>query len=205
MSVDGHWWFYKVKQSKFSAVQLEFDRATENMPILPEVPPLSPRPKAPPLTQEYIDSVLEGCFVGQDLGLVMYHEPFGSIACRIAEGDFPLSCENDNVGLIMQRRILPTTVLLVGIGSDRFAQLPGYLGNMLIHPDEVEQVLASVSEILAVDWDAYFERAKLVLDYGGFDDRAAKDVLKILQALPKALEQVKTEQAGLLVVTSFDI
>jgi hypothetical protein len=205
MGVSGHWWFYKVKKSKFAAVQLEFDRASENVPILPEIPTLRPRQKAPPVTQDYANSVLEGFRAGVDLSSEMYHEPFESIAYRIIEDDFPLSYEDDNFGLVMQGRALPTTILLVGIGSDRFAQLPGYLGNMLISPDEVEKVLVSVTEILAVDWESYFERAKLVLDYGGSGDREAKDVLEVLQALPKALEQAKSEQSGLLVVTSFDI
>ncbi|RUR72679.1 hypothetical protein ACF3DV_06395 [Chlorogloeopsis fritschii PCC 9212] len=65
------------------------------------------------------------------------------------------------------------------------------------------KTLASVSHILDVDWEGYFERAKLILDYAGFEDDAAKDVSAVLQVIPKALEKVKAEGAGLLAVTSW--
>jgi hypothetical protein len=202
MGVDGLWWFYKVEKANFEVVQSEFDRAADGVPSLPEVPVLSPRPKAPPVTQDYFDSVLEGILAGGDLSSEIYHEPFESIADRISEGDFPITSENF-IEMVMQSRVAPPAMLLMGIGSERFSQLPGYLGNMLIHPNKVEQTIHSVSRILDVDWESYFERAKLILDYVGFDELAAKDVSDVLQAIPKALEQVKNEGVGLLTLTSW--
>jgi hypothetical protein len=202
MSVDGFWWFYKVEEHEFAIIQQEFDQATKGVPSLPAVPSLATRPQAPPVTQEYINSILEGLLAGADLSSAMYHAPFESIAYRILEDDFPLLIES-GVEMAMQSRTLPPAILLMGIGSDRFSQLPGCLGNMLIPPNEVEQTLASVSRILTVDWESYFQRAKLVLDYAGFDDHASEDVLQVLQVLPNALEKVKAKGAGLLAVTSF--
>jgi hypothetical protein len=132
----------------------------------------------------------------------MYHKPFETIAYRILKDEFLLS-PHSAVEMVAQSRILPTAILLMGIGRDRFLQLPGNLGNMLIHPHEVEQTLASVSNIITVDWEPYFEMSKLLLDYGGLSAEAAKDVLKILQVIPNALEEVKTQGLGLLAVTSF--
>ena len=204
MSADGQWWFYKVKKSKFSAVQLEFDRAVEDIPMLPAVPALADRPKAPPVTQGYMDSVLDGVLAGADLGSEMYHEPFQSIADRILKYKFPLSAD-DCIENVMISRTLPTALLLVGIGSNRFSKLPGYLGNMLISPDEVKQVILSVSQTLSVDFEAYFERARLVLDYGtSSGEREKQDVLEVLHALPKALKIIESEDVGLLAVTSFE-
>lgn len=201
MGVDGFWWFYKVEEPDFSVIQSKFAQAAEGVPSLPEVPSLEPRPQAPPVTQEYFYSVLEGVLAGRDLSTAMYHKSFESIAYQILKDEFPLS-PHSSVGMVMQSRTLPTAILLIGIGSDKFSQLPGCLGNMLIYPDEIEQTLASVSQILAVDWEPYFNRAKLILDYASFDNRAARDVLEILQALPRALEKVKSQGAGLLAVTS---
>jgi hypothetical protein len=74
---------------------------------------------------------------------------------------------------------------------------------MLLHPSEIVKTLASVSRILDIEWEGYFERAKLILDYAGFEDDAARDVSKVLQVIPKALEKVKAEGAGVLAVTSW--
>jgi len=204
MGVDVFWWFCKVEESEFSIVQSEFEQAMQGVPALPEVPNLAPRPKNPPIpvTEDYAYSVLEGVLVGGDLSSSLYHEPFNEIGYRILQEEFPLSPESI-VEMVMQSRVAPPAIVLMGIGSERFAQLPGHLGNMLIHASEVETTLASVSRILNVDWEAYFERSKLVLDYAGFDDHAAKDVSDALYAIPRALEKVKNDGASLLAVTSW--
>jgi hypothetical protein len=204
MGIDIFWWFCKVEKSEFSIVQSEFDQAMQGVPKLPEVPTLAPRPRNLPIpvTEDYAYSVLEGMLAGEDLSSGLYHEPFNKIGYRILQEEFPLSLESI-VEMVVQSRVAPPAILLMGIGSERFAQLPGCLGNMLIHSTEVEQTLTSVSNLLNVEWEAYFERAKLVLDYAGFDDRAANDVSDALQAIPRALETVKSEGASLLAVTSW--
>lgn len=202
MGIDIFWWFYKVEPAEIEVVQLQFERATSGVPSLPEVPALTPRPQAPPVTQEYFNLVLEGVLAGRDLTSQLYHEPFDSLATRIFKENFPVSSEN-LVGSVMQSRVVPAAILLMGIGSERFSQLPGALGNMLVHPSKVELTIESVAHILDVDWESYFQRAKLVLDYAGFDDHATKDVSDALGAIPKALEKVKDEGAGLLAVTSW--
>jgi hypothetical protein len=204
MGIDGFWWFYKVEEADFSVVELEFNKAAEGIPSLPEVPPFTPRLKTPPIpvTQDYAASVLEGILIGRDLSSSLYHHAFGAIAYKIVKEEFPLALENV-VEVVTQSRVLPPAILLVGIGRKRFSQLPGYLGNMLLHPSEIVKKLASVSRILDVEWEGYFERAKLILDYAGFEDDAARDVSEVLQVIPKALEKVKAEGAGLLAVTSW--
>ena len=204
MGVDVFWWFCKVEESEFSIVQSEFDRAMQGVPNLPEVPTLERRPKNPPIlvTEDYAYSVLESVLAGGDLSSSLYHEPFDEIGYRILQEEFPVSPKSI-VERVMQSRVAPPAILLMGIGSERFAQLPGCLGNMLIHSSEVEHALVSVSNLLNVEWEAYFERAKLVLDYAGFDEHAAKDVADALHAIPRALRKVKSEGASLLAVTSW--
>ncbi|BDM83897.1 hypothetical protein [Acaryochloris marina] len=204
MGVDVFWWFCKVEDSEFSIVQSEFDQAMCGVPDLPEVPTFEPRPKNPPIpvTKDYAASVLGGMLMGGDLSSSFYHEPFDQIGYRILKGEFPLTSESI-VDVVIQSRVAPPAILLMGIGRERFAQLPGCLGNMLVHSSEIEQTLESVSNLLNVEWDTYFERAKLVLDYAGFDDHATKDVSAVLHAIPKALEKVRDEKASLLSVTSW--
>jgi hypothetical protein len=204
MGVDVFWWFCKVEEAEFSIVQSEFNQAMQGAPNLPEVPILPPRPKNPPIpvTEDYAYSILEGVLVGGDLSSSLYHEPINEIGYRILQDEFPLSPESI-VEMVMQSRVAPPAILLMGIGSERFRQLPGHLGNMLVHASEVEQTLASVSRILDVEWEPYFERSKLVLDYAGFDDHAAKDVSQALHAIPKALKEAQKAGASLLAVTSW--
>ena len=151
MGVDVFWWFCKVEESEFSIVQSEFEQAMQGVPALPEVPNLAPRPKNPPIpvTEDYAYSVLEGVLVGGDLSSSLYHEPFNEIGYRILQEEFPLSPESI-VEMVMQSRVAPPAIVLMGIGSERFAQLPGHLGNMLIHASEVETTLASSLE--SAEW-----------------------------------------------------
>jgi len=109
----------------------------------------------------------------------------------------------DLVGMVMQNRVMPTAILLLGIGSERFSQLPGYMGNMLIEPQATEQALKWVSLVLDVDWDVYAERAKPLLAFSGSDNQAERDVAQVLHAIPNALERVTDEGAGLLALTSW--
>ena len=189
MGVNITWWFYKVEETDFALVKSEFDQAAEGIPSLPKVPPLAP----------------QGIFAGSDLSSSLYHEPFSLLAHRIVEEEFPLSLESILIDeIVMRSRVAPPAILLIGIGSERFSQLPGYLGNMLIHSSEVEQTIESVSRILDVEWKTYFEKTKLVLDYVGDDDRAAKDVADPLHALPRALKTIKNEGASLLALTTWE-
>lgn len=60
-----------------------------------------------------------------------------------------------------------------------------------------------------VDWDTYSNIAKQTLDYGGafgsyFDLFAVMDVINILLALPNALQRVKNDGAGLLVLSTWE-
>lgn len=79
-------------------------------------------------------------------------------------------------------------------------QIPGYLGNILLYPQDVASALAAVSRTLEVDGESYCETAKCILEYAG-GDRAAKKISKALKVLPKALQQVKNNGASLLTLS----
>lgn len=202
MGLDGFWWFYKLNEDDFARVQLEFNQASIGVKSIPAVPELSSRPQAPFLTQEQAQSILESILIGRDLSWKLFHRPFHNIAYKILTESLPLSIDNYVEGII-QPRVLPPAILLAGIGHQRFSKLPGHFGNMLIHPSDVEETLKLISQILNVDWESYFDMAKIILEYAGFNDCAKKDVENVLQVIPKALEMVKAEEYGLLALTSW--
>ncbi|WP_228055935.1 hypothetical protein [Lusitaniella coriacea] len=204
MSIDVFWCFFKIKETDFLTVQSEFEQATQGCPNIPEVPTLTiPQNPTIPVSEDYANSVLECMLAARELSLQFYHDPFHSMAYRKMKQEIPLFPETF-LEIVMQSRIAPPAILLMGIGRKRFSKLPGYLGNMLIHSTEVERTLESVSHMLHVDWESYFERAKLILGYiDKTSDRAAIDVLEILQVLPRALEKAKNEEVSLLALTSW--
>jgi hypothetical protein len=202
MGLDGFWWFYKLTENGFSQVQPEFNKARIGVRPVPVVPKLLPQPKPPFLTKEQVEAILGGILIGRDLSWNLFHQPFHDIAYQILKEGVPLSIEN-YVESIMQSRVLPPAILLAGVGSQKFSQLPGYFGNMLIHPNDVEETLQSILQILNIDWGSYVERTKVVLGYTTFDDCEATQVADILEVIPKALEIVQSERCGLLALTSW--
>ena len=112
--------------------------------------------------------------------------------------------DEDLVGAVAQNRMMPPIILLMGIGRERFSQLPGYFGNLLIHPTAIDPTLERVFHLLAVDWNEYRERAICALAYSSSDgEQEAADVREILEALPNALEEARSAGTGLLAVTSW--
>lgn len=208
MGVDGVWWFFKVEESDWTEIKSEFDRAVVGVGSLPEVQPFLLRPVALPVTPKYAEAVVAGVLAGAELGERLFHRPFHELAFKILIEKPDWESDERLVELALQSRVLPTVVLMTGIDRKRFAQLPGYLGNMLLHPQEVASALELVSHTLDVDWQSYSTKAKCTLDYGGppgsdFDRDADADVAQILHALPNALQQVKNDGAGLLVLSSW--
>ncbi|MEO0537338.1 MAG: hypothetical protein AAF215_26215 [Cyanobacteria bacterium P01_A01_bin.123] len=202
MSTDGLWYFYKVDNAHFKAVKRVFEKASKGMPSLPGIPTLSSYPNTLPVTQSYVDSWIENIFTGQDLSSSLYHEPFDILAYQLMEEGYPLSSK-DIIEMCAQSRILPPAVLLVGIGSERFSKLPGHLGNILLHSTEIDNARTAVTQVLDIDWESYFERAKKILDYTGFDSRASSNLSEILNVIPAALERATAEDSGLLAITSW--
>lgn len=208
MGVSGFWWFFKIEESEWAEIKSEFDSAAVEIASLPEVQPFSLRPVAPPVTERYAEAVVAGVLAGAELGKQLFHHPFQELAFKILIEKPDWRHDERLVELALQSRVLPTVVLMTGIGRERFAQLPGYLGNMLLHPQDIASALESVSRTLDVDWESYSAKAKCTLDYGGppgsdFDLDANRDVAEILHALPNALQRVKNDRAGLLVLSSW--
>ncbi|WP_190240717.1 hypothetical protein [Nostoc sp. 'Peltigera membranacea cyanobiont' 210A] len=209
MGVDGVWWFFKVEESDWTEIKPQFDRAAVGVGSLPEVKPFILRSVAPPVTPKYAEAVVAGVLAGAELGERLFHRPFHELVFKLLIEKPDWQSDEHLVEFALQSRVLPTVVLMTGIGYERFAQLPGYLGNMLLHRQEVASALELVSQTLDVDWQSYSTKAKCTLDYGGppgseFDLDADADVAKILHALPNALQKVKNDGAGLLVLSSWD-
>ncbi|BAY21432.1 hypothetical protein NIES2100_11860 [Calothrix sp. NIES-2100] len=208
MGIEGVWWFFKIQESDWTEIKSDFDRAATGVDSLPEVQSFVLRPVAPPVTPKYAEAVVAGVLAGAELGKRLFHRPFHELAFKILIEKPEWESSERLVEFALQSRVLPTVVLMTGIGHERFAQLPGYLGNMLLHPQEVASALELVSHTLDVDWQSYSTKAKCTLDYGGppgseFDFEADADVAKILHALPNALQKVKNDEAGLLVLSSW--
>ena len=144
-------------------------------------------------------------FEGKYIYEVSYHEPFHNFAHQLIkkENDL-LSVRDDLVGLVGQSRILPPVILYVGIGKERFSQLPGFFGNMLLHASEIEGAIASVATMLDIDWETYFARTIVALPYSSSDGvMEAHDASEVLRALPDALRTAKDIGTGLLGLTSW--
>lgn len=208
MGIEGFWWFFKIEDSQWGEIKSQFDRAAVDIASLPEVQPFALRPVAPPVSESYAEAVLEGVLAGAELGKQLFHRPFQELAFKILREKPDWRHDERLVELSVQLRVLPTVVLMTGIGRERFAQLPGYLGNLLLHSQDVASTLESVSRTLEVDLESYSAKAKCTLDHGGplgsdFDLEANYDVIEILRALPNALLRVKKDEAGLLVLSSW--
>lgn len=201
MGVDGSWFFYKIEKDKFPYVEERFLDAVEGISDIPEIPDLNPLPKSSSEINSYTSSWLEGVFVGQELSSKLYHEPLGRLAFQLREEN--VLSRKERIAVAAQPRVLPVAVLLAGIGRERFAQLPGHLGNMLLRKSEVREAIITANETLTVDWEDYFEKAKRLLDYAGDEHRAIKNVLDILHVIPKALETAEAQEVSLLALTTW--
>ncbi|MEO1591449.1 MAG: hypothetical protein AAFU71_09180 [Cyanobacteria bacterium J06632_22] len=101
--------------------------------------------------------------------------------------------------LVVAHRVAPTQMLIGGLGWQKATQLPGYLGNMLILPEEVDTALSQISDLLdSVDYDAYFARAKTIGGRGMDNDSVATEVFDIL---PSTLRWLSGEGCGLLALS----
>lgn len=197
MGVMGCWCFYRVEENHFLNVRAEFERASVGIGDLPEVLCSASLQEVTPTASEGNDPFLEDIISGRDLSEIVYHEPFQDFADRLSEDENLLGFENC-IETVVQPRTLPSVILLAGIGADKFSRLPGYFGNLLLHPSEIENAITTIDEILEVDWDTYFERSKSVLHNRVSDDIVAKDVLEVLHIFPQALRKVRDEKSGLL-------
>ena len=190
MSDDGHWWFYQVENNAFPAVEARFDEAARGLSDMRDVLIHD----APPG---------KALFDGKYMYEVSWHEPFHNFAYQLVEESTNLlSVRDDFIGLVWQPHVLPPVILYVGLGKERFSGLPGFLGNMLLQALEIERAITSVSTILDIDWEAYFERAVAAIPCRGNDIAGdVRDASKILKALPDALGRAKDNGTGLLGLT----
>ena len=101
--------------------------------------------------------------------------------------------------LVVGHRAVPTQMLIGGLGGLRAIQLPGYWGNMLILPEEVDTALSHISDLLdSVDYDIYFSRAKTLGGIGVSNDSTAAEVFGVL---PSTLRWLSGENCGLLALS----
>jgi hypothetical protein len=134
---------------------------------------------------------------------VFFHGPFADLDDRVSQaGSFYLPFLDRSV----ESKVFPTAVLLHSIGRDRFSQLPGYLGNMLIHSSDIDRWIFKVSRILDLDREIYFQEARRKLGYGtGIceGDPEGKEIFDLLDLLPTALAQVKSSRVGFLALVTW--
>ena len=117
MGYESYWNFYQVSDKMFPAINFEFASAQNGMlTIFNE--------------KSYIEAPGESSERKILDHRIFFYDPFASL-------DYLVS-RNNNLYLpfISQSslsRVLPTVVLFYGIGQERFFQLPGCFGNMIIH------------------------------------------------------------------------
>lgn len=191
MAEEGLWWFYRVQEKNFDAIKKAFEKAS--------------------IGKNYDDEMWaqntseEGLLDFGGLLEVAYHIPFHDMAYSfLEEEESLLSYPNDLIELVGQFRSLPPVSLCLGVGKDRFSQIPGFFGNMLIHPSNIEEALISVSNLVEITWEIYLKRSVVTFDYSTGDGlKEAKDASEILHALPNALQSAKDSDVGLLALTSW--
>ena len=193
MSVDGSWLFYEIDDKVFPAVRKEFEAAASSARDIVEI-------------IEH-DGSTEDHFDYEYIRDSAYHEPFEALAYRlICEEESSLPGMDKIIDWILQSRVLPPVVLYIGIGKERFSQLPGFFGNTLLHSSEIEEVISPISATLDIGWKEYFDRAVCTLDYGTPDGtQESRDVSKILHVLPETMRVAKDNGTGLLPLTSWGV
>ena len=198
MGVDGEWNFYKVADNLFPAVNLEFANAKRGViNIIDDSVGFVDVPDA---------TARNGVLTLSDNRGKFLHKPFANLDYLIStEGHWKLI---SYICGAWQSRVLPTALLFNGIGRERFAKLPGCLGNMLIHSSDIDSAIFNVSQALNLDREIYFRNAKGELDYSngihGNQRQEREDVFNILDVLPNALNEVKSEGFGLLGLVTWE-
>jgi hypothetical protein len=192
MGCDGHWNFYQVPDKIFPAINFDFIAARNGIQTTFD-------------ERSYIEipeeNIKNGVLTLLDNRGVFFHPPFADLDYQVNQKD---NWQHLNLQKsAYQSRVLPTAVLFNSIGRERFFQLPGYLGNMLIHSTDIDVLTFQVSQILDLDRELYFHKAKEELDYGGsyYEEEARRDVFDILDVLPSALSQAKSSRVGLLALS----
>jgi hypothetical protein len=188
MSYESYWNFYQVSNEMFPAINFEFASAYTGIKTISNK---RSRTEEPSIVTENIAPMA----VDSD---VFFHAPFADLDYRISREDRWRLPYLDGSS---QLRVLPTVVLFYGIGQERFLQIPGHLGNMLIHSSDIEQVTLKIRKILTLDREAYFQKARKKLWYstgwnGGEEER--EDVFNTLDILPNVLAQAQYRRVGII-------
>lgn len=193
----GQWNFYKISDTLFPAVNLEFANAKRGIvEILEEYIGFVDVPEA---------TARNGVLTLFDNKTKFLHKPFADLDYRIST-EAQWQQISDIYGA-SQSRVVPTAVLFNGIGREHFSKLPGSLGNMLIHSTDIDRAIFNVSQALNIDRESYFQKAKGSLDYStgiGNQEEEREDVFNILDILPKTLKRVKSERSGVLALVTWE-
>jgi hypothetical protein len=197
MGIVGEWNFYKVADNFFPAVNLEFANAKRGLiNIVDDYVGFVDIPE---------ETAKNGVLTLFDNRGKFLHKPFADLNYRIST-----EIHWQQISYICgasQSRVLPTAVLFNSIGWKNFSKLPGCLGNMLIHSKDIDRAIFNVSQALNIDREIYFQRAKGELDYSNGihgDQEEREDVFNILDVLPKALNNVRSEAFGLLALVTWE-
>lgn len=137
MGYDGHWNFYQVSDKMFPAINFEFASAQKGIKIIFDKRSCFELPE-----ETAKNDVFTLCDNKRE---VFFHTPFANLDYQVSHQD---NWQLPHLKQSFQSRTLPTSILFYGIGRERFFQLPGRLGNMLIHSSDIELKMFKVSQIL---------------------------------------------------------
>jgi hypothetical protein len=185
MGYESYWNFYQVSDKMFPAINFEFASAQNGMRTIFN-------------EKSYIEAPGKSSERNILDHRIFFHDPFAHLDYRVSR--------NNNLHLPFiagssLSRVLPTVVLFYGIGQNRFFQLPGCFGNMIIHSSDIDRAISKISKILDVDREIYFQKASPHLDYSDSSDEhqeEREDVFEALDKLPNALANAKSSGVGLI-------
>ena len=193
MGVDPNWFFIAVRRSEFPEVKRRFEEAVRR-----SLPPSGTH------------AVLEKWRADPDsIDPNDLHEAFYLDYCQLiiceafhGEGPIPMTDGDQLLEMATMSRVAPPIVLWYGIGPDRADRLPGYCGNMLIHPDDVGRVLNEVEAALDIGFDEFERRSEPA--HNCYTE--IRDLREVFSALPRALKVARRQDCGVLgvVVCSVD-
>lgn len=102
--------------------------------------------------------------------------------------------EHDVLKFIALGGVTPVSVLYYALLPDAAEKLAGFAGNLIVHVDEIDQVLVDVNKIMKQINKAAWDRARRYINVctaGKPSKRDDDKIEEIFQALPDCLEQAK--------------
>ncbi|GAA6619271.1 hypothetical protein [Scytonema sp. NUACC26] len=217
MSADPVWCLFRVKPSDVPNVKKTFDKAVEQSQVSEKLQEFL-RKQVEEFNEFHcqdkatLNHFIPGSFVNKNKNFGVfdwndlhktYHLFFPHTFVKMFEnlfmGDAPIISEpmdKAKLEFVITNRVGAAEILWGGLGWERASRLPGYLGNMLVLPEDVANALATVEKIFAeVAFEQFLEGARVI----GVRGNANEDIVENIQSLVlSALGIVLKKGNGLL-------